>query len=185
MPAVIQFVVFFLFLARFVFQSFFFSKSRLCTWPLFSHFVTNLDRLAGQPIQIFLRSRFRIQIFYVFPCGVNPVGMGDNCMMTQVSSRCGRRRNGGVLDLCWIDDGHRPPLSLLSSSSFGVSVAFVTTGGIIAVWCHHRHRCHCCRCCHCRCCRRRCHIAVAHFDPVTVALATVIVTLAAVAAWFS
>jgi hypothetical protein len=62
-PVVIQFVSFFLFLARFLFQISFFSKSRLCTHPLFSHFVTNLDRLAGQPIQIFLQSRFRIQIF--------------------------------------------------------------------------------------------------------------------------
>ncbi len=44
------FCVFVLFLARFLFKSSFFSKSRLCTRPLFSHFVTNLDRLAGQPI---------------------------------------------------------------------------------------------------------------------------------------
>ncbi len=126
------------FLARFLFQSSFFSESRLCTRPLFSRFVTNLDRLAGQPIQIFLRSRFRIKIFYVFPRGVNPVG--DNCMMTKASSRRGRQCNGGILGLCWIDDGHCPPLSLLSSSSFGVLVAFVTTGGIVALWCHH---CHC------------------------------------------
>ncbi len=138
-----------------MFQSSFFSESRLCTPPLFSHFVTNLDWLAGQPIQIFLRSRFRIQIFYVFPRGVNPVG--DNCMMTKASSRRGRRHNGGVLGLCWIDDGHRPPLSLLLSSLFGSLVAFVTIGGIVAVWCHHCHRCHCRRCRHCRCCHRRCH----------------------------
>ncbi len=38
------------FLAGFSFKSSFFSKSRLCTRPLFSHFVTNLDQLAGQPI---------------------------------------------------------------------------------------------------------------------------------------
>jgi hypothetical protein len=137
-----------------LFQSSFFSKSRLCTRPLFGHFVTNLDRLAGLPIQIFLQSRFRIQIFYVFPRGVNPVG--DNCIMTKASLRRGRRCNGSILGLCWIDDGHRPPLSLLSSSSFGVLVAFVTTGGIIAVWCHCCHRCHCCHCCHLRCCCR-CH----------------------------
>jgi hypothetical protein len=150
--------VFFLFLARFSFQSSFFSKSRLCTRPLFSHFVTNLDRLAGQLIQIFLQSRFRIQIFYVFPSGVNPVG--DNCMMTKASSRHGHQHNDGVLGLCWIDDGHRPPLSLLSSSSFGVLVAFGTTGGVVAVWCHRPHRCNC-RCCpHRRCCcrhRHHCH----------------------------
>ncbi len=42
--------VFVLFLAGFLFESSFFSKSRLCTWPLFSHFVRNLDQLAGQPI---------------------------------------------------------------------------------------------------------------------------------------
>ncbi len=147
--------VFFLFLARFLFQSSFFCKSRICTRPLFSHFVTNLDRLSGQPIQIFLRSRFRIQIFYVFPRGVNPVG--DNCMMTKASSRRGRQRNRGILGLCWINDGHRPLLSLLSSSLFGVLVAFVTTGGIVAVWCHRRHRCHCRRCRRRRCCCRHHH----------------------------
>ncbi len=146
---------FFLFLARFLFQSPFFSESRLYTRPLFSHFVTNLDRLAGQPIQIFLRSRFRTQIFYVFPHGVNPVG--DNSMMTKASSWRGCWRNGGVLGLCWIDDGHRPPLSLLPSSLFGVLVAFVITGGIIAVWCHCCHCCHYRRCCRRRCCCRRRH----------------------------
>ncbi len=152
-PAVIRLLCFFLLLARFLFQSSFFSESRLCTWPFFSHFVTNLDRLAGQPIQIFLQSRFWIQIFYVFPRGVNPVG--DNCMMTKASLWHGCWRNGGVLGLCWINDGHRPPLFLLSSSSFGVLVAFVPTGGIVAVWCHCCHCCHCCRCCH-RCCCLRC-----------------------------
>ncbi len=149
--------VFFLYLARFLFQSSFFSKSRLCTRPLFSHFVTNLDRLAGQAIQIFLGSKFRIQIFYVFPREVNPVG--DNCMMTKVSLRCGQRCIGGILGLCWIDDGHCPPLSLLSLSLFGVLVVFVTTGGIVAVWCHCCHCCHCCRCRHrhcCCCCRHHC-----------------------------
>ncbi len=136
-----------------------------------------------EPIQIFLRSRFRMQIFYVFPRGVNPVG--DNCMMIKGSSRRGRRCNGGVLGLCWIDDDHRPPLSLLLASLFGVLVAFVTTGGIVAVWCHRCHRCHC-RSCHRRCCCRHHYIvAVTLFDPVTVALATVVATLAVVAAWFS
>ncbi len=38
------------FFSRIFVWEFFFSKSRLCTQPLFSHFVTNLDRLAGQPI---------------------------------------------------------------------------------------------------------------------------------------
>jgi hypothetical protein len=55
------FRVFVLFLARFSFQNSFFSKSRLCTRPLSSHFVTNLDRLAGKPIQII----FVVQIFFV------------------------------------------------------------------------------------------------------------------------
>jgi hypothetical protein len=44
------FCVFVLCLAGFLFESSFFGKSRLCTRPLFSHFVTNLDRLTGQPI---------------------------------------------------------------------------------------------------------------------------------------
>jgi hypothetical protein len=51
--------VFALFLARFSFQRSFFSKSRLWTQPLVNHFVTNLDRLAGQLIQFF----FAIQNF--------------------------------------------------------------------------------------------------------------------------
>ncbi len=74
-----------LFLARFSFQSSFFSESRLCTQPLFSHFVTNLERLADQPIQIFFAVQifFLFQIFYVFLHRVNPVG--DNCMMTKAS----------------------------------------------------------------------------------------------------
>ncbi len=38
------------FLAGFLFKSSFFSKFRLCTRPLLSHFETNLDQLAGQPI---------------------------------------------------------------------------------------------------------------------------------------
>ncbi len=61
-------VCLFFFLAGFMFKSSFFSKSRLCTRPLFSHFVRNLDRLSGQPILEFLR-------------GVNPVG--DDCMDLQ------------------------------------------------------------------------------------------------------
>ncbi len=36
------------FLAGVMFENSFFSKSRLCTQPLFSCFVTNLDRLTGQ-----------------------------------------------------------------------------------------------------------------------------------------
>ncbi len=38
------------FFSRIFVQEFFFCKSRLCTWPLFSHFVKNLDQLAIQPI---------------------------------------------------------------------------------------------------------------------------------------
>jgi hypothetical protein len=133
---------------------------------LFFHFVPDLDWLASQPIQFRPRSKscsrfflVLVKIFYVFPRGVNP--LGDNCMMTKASLRHGCWRNGGVLGLCWIDDAHHPPLSLLSSSSFGVLVAFVATGSIIAVWHHCRHLCHChrhrrrcrcrrcCRCCHC------------------------------------
>ena len=45
--------VFFLFLARIAFQSSFFSESRSFTRPLFCFFVPDLDRLAGQRIQIF------------------------------------------------------------------------------------------------------------------------------------
>ncbi len=45
-------------------------------------------------------------------------------MMMKASLRHGRQRNDGVLGLCWIDDGHCPPLSLLSLSLFGVLVAF-------------------------------------------------------------
>jgi hypothetical protein len=43
------FCVFVLFLAGFLFKSSIFSKSRLCTRPLISRFVTNLHRLTGQP----------------------------------------------------------------------------------------------------------------------------------------
>jgi hypothetical protein len=39
-----------IFLAKFLFQSSKFSKEIFFTWPLFSHFVINLDWLAGQPI---------------------------------------------------------------------------------------------------------------------------------------
>ncbi len=56
------FGVFLLFLAKFTLQSSFFSKSRSFTKPLFGYFVPDLDRLAGQPIQIF----FAIQIFVLF-----------------------------------------------------------------------------------------------------------------------
>jgi hypothetical protein len=38
------------FLAKISFQNSKFSKGIFLTWPLFSHFVINLDRLAGQPI---------------------------------------------------------------------------------------------------------------------------------------
>jgi hypothetical protein len=38
------------FFSRIFVQELFFSESRLCSRPLFSHFVTNLDWLAGQPI---------------------------------------------------------------------------------------------------------------------------------------
>jgi hypothetical protein len=160
----------FSFLARFLFQSSFFSKSRLCTWPFFSHFGTNLDRLAGQPIQIFLRSRFRIQIFYVFPHGVNPVG--DNCMMTKASLRRGRQCNGSILGLCCCC--HRlvtllPSSPLVALLLFGVIiviVAIVTVVAVVAVV------------------AVIAIVAVAIFDPVTIIHATVVVTLAVVAAWF-
>jgi hypothetical protein len=44
------FGVFGIFLAKKSFQSSQFSKGIFFTWPLFSHFVINLDWLAGQPI---------------------------------------------------------------------------------------------------------------------------------------
>jgi hypothetical protein len=56
------FGVFSLFLAKFTLQSSFFSESRSFTRPLFCFFVLDLDRLAGQPIQIF----FAIKIFVLF-----------------------------------------------------------------------------------------------------------------------
>ncbi len=57
------FGVFLLFLAKFTLQSSFFSKSRSFTREAsFCFFVPDLDRLAGQPIQIF----FAIQIFVLF-----------------------------------------------------------------------------------------------------------------------
>ncbi len=46
----LDFCVFVLFLAGFLFKSSYFSKSKLCTRPLFRHFEINLDQLAGQPI---------------------------------------------------------------------------------------------------------------------------------------
>ena len=68
--------VFFLFLARIVFQSSFFSESKSFTRLLFCSFVPDLDWLAGQPIQIFLFFLFvpdldrmasqLIQIFLLF-----------------------------------------------------------------------------------------------------------------------
>jgi hypothetical protein len=70
------------------------------TRPLFSHFVTNLVWLAGQPIQIFFRPRFffvLFQIFYVFLRQVNPVG--GNCMMTKASLQRGRWQDGSVLGM--------------------------------------------------------------------------------------
>jgi hypothetical protein len=94
------FCVFVLFLARFLFQSSFFSKSRLCRWPLFSHFVTNLDWLAGRLIQILFTVKIcfvLVQIFYVFPRRVNPVG--DNCMMMKASSWSGCQHDGSVLGM--------------------------------------------------------------------------------------
>jgi hypothetical protein len=56
------FSVFLLFLAKFMLQSSFFSESKSFTRPLFWFFVPDLDRLAGQLIQIF----FAIQIFVLF-----------------------------------------------------------------------------------------------------------------------
>ncbi len=95
-------------------------------------------------------------------------------MMTKASSRHSRWHNGISLGLCWIDDAHHPPFSLLLWSLFGVLVAFILTGVIVAVWRHPCYLCHCHR-----------HRPRALFAPTTVALATIIITLAAVAAWFS
>jgi hypothetical protein len=58
-------------------------------------------------------------------------------MMKKTSLQRGHWRDGGVVGICWIDDAHRPPLSLLVSSLFGVLIAFVATGGIVTVWRHH------------------------------------------------
>jgi hypothetical protein len=74
------FCVVFLFLARFSFQSSFFSESRFATRPLFCLFIKK-DWLAGQPncfffvIQIFVL--FCSRFFHVFLRRVNPVG--GNC----------------------------------------------------------------------------------------------------------
>jgi hypothetical protein len=86
------FLVFVLFLASFC-SRVLFSKSRLCSW----HFVTNLDWLAGQPMQIIFAVKifFLVQIFYVLPRGINPVG--NNCMMTKASLQRGRQGDGGIL----------------------------------------------------------------------------------------
>jgi hypothetical protein len=56
------FCAFVLFLAGFLLQSSVFGESRSFTRPLFCVFVKNLDRLAGQPIQIF----HPVQIFVLF-----------------------------------------------------------------------------------------------------------------------
>jgi hypothetical protein len=75
------------FFSKIFLPEFFFRESRLCTWPPFSHFVTNLDWLASQPIHFFFSPDFcfvLFQIFYVFLPWVNPVG--DNCMMMKVSA---------------------------------------------------------------------------------------------------
>jgi hypothetical protein len=69
-------------------------------------------------------------------------------------------------------------LTLLSLSLFGVLVAFVATGGIVAVWRRHRHRHHHCHQRH----HHRCHRP---FFPVTISLAAIVVTLGFIAAWFS
>jgi hypothetical protein len=58
------FLCFFLLLAKFLFQSSFFSESRSFSRPLFCFFVLNLDPLAGQPIQIFHAIQISIQIFF-------------------------------------------------------------------------------------------------------------------------
>jgi hypothetical protein len=145
--------------------------------PLVSKY---LRWLAGQLIQIFLQSRFRIQIFYVFPCGVNPVE--DNCMMTKASYAV------GAMAASWASAGSMMaivlhclccchhclvsllPLSPLAASLlFGVIVtivaivaivAIVTVVAIVAI------------------------LVIALFDPVTVTLATYIITLAVVVTWF-
>jgi hypothetical protein len=50
-PDVIRFFgVLGIFLAKKSFQSSKFSEGIFFTWPLFSHFVINLDQVAGQPI---------------------------------------------------------------------------------------------------------------------------------------
>ncbi len=174
-----------LFLARFFVPELFFSKSRLCTQPLFSHFVTNLDRLAGQLIQFFLRSRFffvLFQIFYVFLRRVNP--LGGNCMMTKASSWHGHQCDGGILGRmtsptaiasagltmpivlrCLCCSRHclvssLPLLPLASSLLFGIILAFVAIVAVIAI------------------------VAIAIFAPFTVALAAIVVTLAVITAWF-
>jgi hypothetical protein len=129
-----------------------------------THFVTNLDWFASQPIQIC----FAVHIFF---------GPDFLCILLWGQS-CGRQLYDdiGVIVawplarwrrhiphrncLCWINDAHRPPLSLLLSSSlFGVLGAFIATGGIVAVWHHCHHHCHCRHCCrHCRRCHRCCRV---------------------------
>ncbi len=136
----------------------------------------NLDCLAGHLIQISLPVHILLlfQIFYVIPCRVSPVG--NNCMMTMVSSRRGRR----AMAASW-GQHHSPLQSPLwdqrCPSSFVVVVVIVIAlsllsllpfGAIVAICrhpcchCHHRHhhrhlrRHHCfhcpvCPCCHCPC----------------------------------
>ncbi len=122
-------------------------------------------------------------------------------MMKKASLQRGRQRNGSILGLCWINNAHHPLLSLLLLSSFGVLVAFVATGGIVAIWhhCHHLHHCHhrCFRCCRCHhCCLAVVAVisivpivaiiavvttdAVTLFAPVAVALAAVVIPLTVV-----
>ena len=62
-----SFLCFFcVFLAGCFVSKIFFGKSRSFTWPLFSVFAKNLDRLAGQPIQIICVIQIWIQIFFRF-----------------------------------------------------------------------------------------------------------------------
>jgi hypothetical protein len=179
------------FFSKIFVPEFFFSKSRLCTQPLFSHFVSNLDWLAGQPIQIFFRVQdffVLVRIFYVFPHGVNPVG--DNCMMTKASLRRSHLHNSSILGMtkspiAIVSAGLTMPivlrclccrhhclvflLSLLwlaASLLFGVIVAIVAIDTVVAII------------------AIIAIIAVALFAPVIVALATIVVILAVVATWF-
>jgi hypothetical protein len=67
-PAVIRFSCVFTFFGKKI-QSSKFSDARFFSGPTFSHFVTNLDRLAGQPFQIFLACQILDPDFLPdFPC---------------------------------------------------------------------------------------------------------------------